>query len=88
VKAIVEALARKDRETVAQHLTAYRDLLSQHIKREDEIMLPWMDKQLSVPQVGEMYSRFLGVEERMDSHQKKYEDFVTRVEREYRKKEE
>jgi hemerythrin-like domain-containing protein len=88
VKAIVEALARKDRETVAQHLTAYRDLLSQHIKREDEIMLPWMDKQLSVPQVGEMYSRFLEVEERMDSHQKKYEDFITRVEREYRKKEE
>ncbi len=88
VKAIVEALARKDRETVAQHLTAYRDLLSQHIKREDEIMLPWMDNQLSVSQVGEMFSKFLEVEERMDSCQKKYEDFISRVERKYRRKEE
>jgi hemerythrin-like domain-containing protein len=88
VKAIVEALARKDRETVARRLNAYRDVLSQHIKKEDEIMLPWMDKQLSVSQVGEIYSRFLEVEERMDSHQKKYEDFIARAEREYRKKEE
>lgn len=88
VKAIVEGLEGKDLQTVVHHLSAYRDLLSQHIKREDEIMLPWMDNQLSVSQVGEMYSRFLDVEERMDSHQKKYEDFITRVEREYRKKEE
>jgi len=86
VKAIVDAVERKDRETVAQHLTAYRELLSQHIKREDEIMLPWMDQHLSVSQVGEMFSKFLEVEERMDSYQKKYEDFISRIEREYRKK--
>ncbi len=83
VKAIMEGLARKDRETVAQHLTAYRNLLSQHIKREDEIMLPWMDNQLSVSQVGEMFSKFLEVGERMDSCQKKYEDFISRLERKY-----
>jgi len=88
VKAIVEGLECKDRQTVVYHLSAYRDLLSQHIKREDEVMLPWMDNQLSVSQVGEMFSKFLEVEERMDSYQKKYEDLISRVERKYRKKEE
>jgi hemerythrin-like domain-containing protein len=88
VKAIVEAVERKDRQTVLDHLSAYRDLLSQHIKREDEIMLPWMDNQLSVSQVGEMFSKFLEVEERMDSYQKKYGDFISRVERKYRREEE
>jgi len=88
VRTIVEAVERKDRETVARHLNAYRDLLSQHIKREDEIMLPWMDKQLSVSQVGEMFSKFLEVEDRMDSYQQKYEDFISRVEIKYRRKEE
>ncbi|MGE5254737.1 MAG: hemerythrin domain-containing protein, partial [Planctomycetaceae bacterium] len=87
VKAIVEAVERKDRQTVVDHLRAYRELLSQHIKREDEIMLPWMDKQLSVSQVGEMFSRFLEVEDRMDSYQQKYEDFISRVEKRYPRKE-
>jgi hemerythrin-like domain-containing protein len=87
VKAIQEAVERRDRETVVRHLNAYRDLLSQHIKREDEIMLPWMDKQLSVSQVGEMFSRFLEVEDRMDSYQQRYEDFISRVEKKYRRKE-
>jgi hemerythrin-like domain-containing protein len=87
VKAIVEAVEGKDRETVALHLAAYRDLLSQHIKREDEIMLPWMDNQLSVSQVGEMFSKFLEVEERMDSYPQKYEDFISRTEKKYNRKE-
>jgi len=87
VKAVMEALERKDRDAVVRHLDAYRDLLAQHIKREDEIMLPWMDKRLSVSQVGEMFSRFLEVEERMDSYQQKYEDFIARVEKKYPRKE-
>jgi len=87
VKTILEAVEKKDRQTVVQHLGAYRDLLSQHIKREDEIMLPWMDKQLSVSQVGEMFSQFLEVEDRMDSYQQKYEDFISRVEKKYTRKE-
>jgi hemerythrin-like domain-containing protein len=87
VKAIVEAVERKDRQTVVQHLNSYRELLSQHIKREDEIMLPWMDGQLSVSQVGELFSRFLEVEDRMDSCQQKYENFISRVERKYNRKE-
>ncbi len=87
VKATMEALEKKDRETVARHLIAYRELLTQHIKREDEIMLPWMDEQLSISQVGEMFSKFLGVEARMDSYQQKYEDFISRVEKKYRPKE-
>ena len=87
VKAVLEALEGKDRQAVVHHLSAYRDLLSQHIKREDEIMLPWMDRQLSVSQVGEVFSRFLEVEDRMDSYQQKYEDFISRVEKKYNRKE-
>jgi hemerythrin-like domain-containing protein len=68
-------------------LAAYRELLSQHIKREDEIMLPWMDRQLSISQVGEMFSKFQVVEEKMDSYQRKYEGFISRVEKKYSSKE-
>jgi hypothetical protein len=38
-------------------------------------------------QVGEVFSRFLEVEDRMDSYQQKYEDFISRVEKKYNRKE-
>jgi len=64
VKAIVEAWPGK---TGRLWPTPDRlpDLLAAH-QEEDEIMLPWMEAAFR-PQVGEMYSRFLEVEERMDS---------------------
>jgi phosphoglycerate dehydrogenase-like enzyme len=31
-----EAVRRKDRQAVAEHLTAYRELLTEHIRKEDE----------------------------------------------------
>ena len=84
VKAILEALDRKDKEAIVQRLSAYHKLLSEHIKKEDEIMLPWMDKQLSTSQVGELFSRFTGAEEQMGFTPKKYEDFINRLEKNFR----
>lgn len=58
VKAIIEAVEKKDRKGVIEHLNAYRDLLTEHMKKEDEILYPWMDRNLSVKQVGELFSKF------------------------------
>jgi len=66
VKAISEAIKSKDREAIARHLSAYRDLLIEHIKKEDEILYPWIDRGLSTRQVGELFTKFDEAEERMD----------------------
>lgn len=66
VKAIAEALKRKDREAVVEHLGAYRELLMEHIKKEDEILYPWIDRNLSTRQVGELFAKFNEAEERLD----------------------
>jgi hemerythrin-like domain-containing protein len=87
VKAILEALERKDLETLARHLNAYRGLLAEHIKKEDEIMLPWMDQQLSTHQIGELFSKFNRVEEEMGFNPQKYEDFIMRGEEKLKPKE-
>lgn len=47
VRAVREALEKGDGKTVAARLTAFRELLSDHIKKEDEILFPWMDRSLS-----------------------------------------
>lgn len=63
VKALIEAVEKKDKKGIVEHLNAYRELLTEHIKKEDEILYPWMDRSLSVKEVGELFSKFNEVDE-------------------------
>jgi len=80
VKAMLEALERKDQATLGQHLLAYRDLLTQHIKKEDEILFPWMDRNLSNSQVDELVSKFDEVDQQLGYATEKYEAFIQKLE--------
>ncbi len=66
VRAILEALDKKSRDAIAEHMIGYHELLTEHIKKEDEILYPWIDRNLSVTQVGELFSRFNEVDEMVD----------------------
>ena len=46
---------------MSEHLRAYGALLTEHIRKEDEVLYPWMDRELSTAQVGELFSRFAAV---------------------------
>jgi hemerythrin-like domain-containing protein len=87
-KAILEALEKKDRQGIVEHLMAYRDLLTEHIKKEDEILYPWMDRGLSVKQVGELHSKFAEADHLSDrTGIQRCEKFVQDVETKFRKEE-
>src|SRR3990167_617921 len=65
VRAIVEAVNGRNKNSVIEHLNGYKDLLTEHIKKEDEILYPWMDRGLSIQQVGELFSKFNEAEEKI-----------------------
>ena len=58
VKAMLEAVETRDTAMLAEHLHGYRELLNEHIKKEDEILYPWMDRQLSVTRLAELAREF------------------------------
>jgi hemerythrin-like domain-containing protein len=67
---------------------AYRELLTEHIRKEDEILYPWMDRELSVKQVGELFSKFNEADDRMDRKGiERCEKFVLEVEKRFGKEE-
>ncbi|OGW83759.1 MAG: hypothetical protein A2987_00735 [Omnitrophica bacterium RIFCSPLOWO2_01_FULL_45_10] len=57
-RALLDALEKGDERGVVEHLSGYKELLSEHIKKEDEILYPWLDRNLSMTQVGELYEKF------------------------------
>lgn len=83
VRAIAEALEKKEKEGIIHHLLEYRNLLSEHIRKEDEILYPWMDNQLSMHQIGELFSKFASADSQMGFPPDKYETFISDLENSY-----
>ena len=81
VQAILEALEKKNKSAIAERLLAYAELLTEHIRKEDEILYPWMDRNLSTRQVGELFSKFNAADEQMGFSPQKYETFIDSLEK-------
>lgn len=82
IKQILQAIEKKDKQTIIEHLEGYKELLTQHIKKEDEILYPWIDRGLSIAEVGRLYSEFNEKDSSLgDDFVKKYTDFVERLEK-------
>ena len=52
-----------------------------------EILYPWMDKNLSVTQIGELFSKFNETDEKIGYSTAKYEAFINRLEEKIKQKE-
>lgn len=88
VKQIIEGARAKDKARVIEHLKGYKELLTRHIQKEDEILYPWIDRGLSTSDVGKLYVEFNEKDASLpDDFQKRYEDFVRQVEDILRQKE-
>ena len=83
VKAMLQSIKEKDKKTLAEHLRAYSEILPEHIKKEDEILYPWMDRSLSTEQIGHLYSKFNEIDEEYGEAPKIHRDFIEKLENEY-----
>lgn len=83
VKNILEGVSEPNRSKVVEHLGAYMELLQGHIKREDEILYPWMDRNISSEQEAELASSFDEVAEKFGDVNERYGAFVKRLEKSF-----
>ena len=84
VKAVLDGLEKRDKTAIAKHLSAYGELLKEHIKKEDEILYPWMDRNLSITQIGELFAEFKATDATLGYSPSKYEDFIGRLEEKFK----
>ncbi|NJD57058.1 MAG: hypothetical protein FIA94_11735 [Nitrospirae bacterium] len=83
VKAVIEAVESGDTAAVKEHLTAYGELLTGHIRKEDEILYPWMDRNLSTAQVGELFRKFAETDERFRETASRQTEFIRSLEKQF-----
>ncbi len=84
VRAMLEALDKKDKEAISEHLNAYQELLTEHIKKEDEILYPWMDRDFSITRVGELFAKFNERDEEFGDVPRMCEEFINKLEEKFK----
>jgi hemerythrin-like domain-containing protein len=67
VMAISEGLKERNKKKVTEHFIAYKELLSEHIEKENEILYVWMDRNLSTNQVGKLFLSFSEADSKCDA---------------------
>lgn len=81
LRARVQAgLERQEPAAIIEGLMAFRDLLMEHIKKEDTILYPWMDRVLDTRQVGELFAQCAAVDADYQSVAREFEAFVVSLE--------
>ncbi len=81
VQGMLAAVEARDAAQLAAHLLGYRALLTEHIRKEDEILYPWMDHQLSTAQVGELFREFADADSRVaPGLAERFTSFIERLE--------
>lgn len=80
VRAVVAGVESRDAAAVRQNLLAYAALLLEHIRKEDDILYPWMDRLLLDSQVGQMHARFADVDRQFGDLPRRLENFVAELE--------
>ena len=79
-RAIEAAVAERDTAAAREHLLAYAALIREHIRKEDEILFPWLDRQLLDSQVGQMFAQFLETDRQFGGRPREQEHFVAELE--------
>ncbi|MDO8491200.1 MAG: hemerythrin domain-containing protein, partial [Dehalococcoidia bacterium] len=83
VRFMLDALGAGNREALVTGLKAYRELLTEHIKKEDEALYRWMDRNLSTSEIGKLFAEFASKDAEFGEAPKSYEGFVSQVEAKY-----
>ncbi|MFX1287102.1 MAG: hemerythrin domain-containing protein [Promethearchaeota archaeon] len=83
VQAMLQAIEKKDKNALAEHLISYSQILPEHIRKEDEILFPWMDRNLTTNQVGHLYSRFNEIDRDYGDAPAKHRNFIEKLEEKF-----
>lgn len=81
VKAMLEAVEEQNTAKAKENLVSYGELLTEHIQKEDEILYPWMDRNMDMNTIGKMYSQFMNADNKLPDAPSKYLKMVEEFEK-------
>lgn len=80
VRILLYATEENDKAAIAENLFIYKELITDHIIKEEEILYPWIDRNLTLTQIGEIFSRFNDIDKLLQDAPEKYKEFIEKLE--------
>jgi hemerythrin-like domain-containing protein len=84
VRELLVAIENKDIEIINRNLLKYKEILLEHIKKEDEILYPWMDRNLNISQKDEIFAEFDAIALKFQGLSIQQEEFILNLEKKFK----
>jgi len=83
---LLTAITDNDKTAIKESLNTYRVVLSEHIKKEEDILYPWIERSLTVTQIKDLNSEFIELDINSPNISENYRDVIIKLEKQLKNK--
>jgi len=77
---LLTAITDKDKTAIKESLNTYRVVISEHIKKEEDILYPWIERNLSITQIKELNSKYIEIKINSPDIDENYRNIILKLE--------
>ena len=77
---LLTAITDNDKTAIKESLNMYRVVISEHIKKEENILYPWIGRSLTVAQIKELNSKYIELDINSPNITENYRDVIIKLE--------
>ena len=77
---LLTAITDNDKTAIKESLNTYRVVISEHIKKEEDVLYPWIERSITVAQIKELNSKYIEIEINTPNIDENYRDVIIKLE--------
>ena len=77
---LLTAIKDNDKTAIKESLNTYRVVISEHIKKEEDILYPWIERSITVAQINILNSKYIEIDKRTPNIDENYGNIIMKLE--------
>lgn len=77
---LLTAITDNDKTAIKESLNTYRVVISEHIKKEEDILYPWIERSITVALINNLNSKYIEIDKRTPNIDENYGNIIMKLE--------
>jgi len=77
---LLTAIKDNDKTAIKESLNTYRVVISEHIKKEEDILYPWIERSITVALINNLNSKYIEIDKRTPNIDENYGNIIMKLE--------
>ena len=74
------AITDNDKTAIKESFNTYRVVISEHIKKEEDVLYPWIERSITLAQIKEVNSKYIDIDKTSPNIDENYNNVILKLE--------